>query len=297
MGGKVITTTFGENAPHSYDLYYHRAPSCRYTTAECLATWTAFRPPTNCDDPDIIRAREFLYQRRALLYSQRSVNKDGAVKDSDLVALDEHHVPLQDMYFDPISRSVIDDAAVVLHHAYLEYWTEESAGGQDVTASTASSRRQAIGGGHTKNRSIRVPCVHYSVDIESYLPSSERLDHKKSPLPDPQFEEMGSVSARLHPSDLICILDNSYTSPHTRDSFPSSSQQWHVVLRVDLLFARVLVQKCKAPPLQWLEPSLLSTEDRGGGRCWMAMSKLWRVIVCSKQHAEGMEAVSTKYIR
>lgn len=276
-----------------------RCDSTKYTKEESLAIWTAFRPPTNCDDRDIMRAREFLYHRRALLYSQESDYHSGMVGVDNLPIVDEHHVPLRDIYYDPISRAVIDDAEIVLHHAFLEYWSDcdhtlESA------ASGSATRRHAWGSGHSKNRFIQVPCAYYTVDTESYLRSSERLDGQRSPLPEPQFEEMGTCAARVHPGDLICIAGSSYQYPHTKDLHTVSNQQWYVVHRVDLLFARVLVQKCHPPPLQFLEPSDEIRRRRVDTKHhWIAMSKLWRVTVCSKTPAPDRltSLVETRFIR
>jgi hypothetical protein len=215
--------------------------------------------------------------------------------------VDEHHVPLKDIYYDPISRAVIDDAEVVLHHAFLEYWSDCDFSAESAP-SGAASRRHAWGRAHSKSssRAIQVPCAYYTVNVEFYLSSSQRLDGQRSPLPEPQFEEMGTSVARLHPGDLICISDSSYQYPHTKDLHTVSGQQWYLLHRVDLLFARVLVQKCHPPPLQFLEPAAEQAHGRVDTRHhWIAMSKLWRVTVCCKTPAPDRlsELVESRFIR
>ena len=276
----------------------YRCESNRYSNAESLAVWTSFRPPTNCDEQAIVRAREFLYHRREMLYGGSSARGQGGERGrggQQWEAMDEHHVPLRDIYFDPLSRSVIDDASVVLHHAYLEYWRDcaHSHDGKGV----GRTRRQALGQGQGASRSMRVPCAYYSIDTSAYIPSSERLDRGSSRQPEPQFEEMGTVVARVHPGDLLCVMDNSYQYPHSKGLDTSAGQQWYLTLRIDLLFARVLVQKCRPPPHQWLDPAAENVKDDNSSN-WIAISKLWKVVVCSRTPSpDGFIAMTSTIIR
>jgi len=256
-----------------FHVWWEWARSCEAfatSEADCLAAWTSLRPSSNCDEAGIVRARQFLCQRREELYH---IDHPEALSDS---------VPRDDIYFDPLCRQIIDEAEERLRYAYLSYWVQST---DSVECERSRSSRKNIGKGFSnvrdRERTLTVPCAQYTYEPSLHAdPTAVGVDSSHGIQG--QFEEMSTCPARIHVSDIICLANNAYDYPHSAQC----AKQWYYVLRVDLLFARVLVTRCEAPPGPWrISPDVLTKQT-----ChWISVSKLWRVLVCSRV---GMTEVS-----
>lgn len=206
--------------------------------------WIQFRPPTNADHADILRAREFLEERKRSLIEQYQLQSSDTTISVNL-------------YSDPLARTVLDDANTALQNASLEYWPE--------------NMHQSREGNVMVPSPVVVPSALYTA---SSISAGAEISKTSRYVPLGHFEEMSTCDAVISTGSLISISETGYDYPHSCQV----SRQWYYVHRVDLLFARVLVSRCLAPPLPWiLSPDDQPTEIKH----WIEISKLWHILVCS----------------
>lgn len=230
-------------------LWKRWSSQARISESECTSVWAALRPPTNCDEPAILRAREYI---------QQSLQNGRACDTS------------ADACSDLMARSIIADANMILKDAVLEYWSDA-----EFLSTTAPRKRTAIGAKVTRKHII-VPAAVYSFDAEELRYKTKVASEQSGCSSDSnskvpaigQFEEVHDVKACISPGCIISLKDG-------------GTQSWYFVLKVDLLFARLRVVPCQAPPIPWfLEEPLSSVADIG---VWMPVSKVWFALVCTRE--------------
>jgi hypothetical protein len=237
-------------------------PSFLESNQTLSSVWLQFRPPTNADHPDVLRARDFLQERRQTLLEGYGHTSSSTATVS--------------LSSDPLARVVLDDATMALQNVALEFWSENSH--QSLLQNNESQQREASSA--SLPSPVTVPCAVYvvstSITRNTYQPSVTRQQAALG-----HFEEMSSCDAIIAPGDIISVSETGYDYPH----LSQASRQWYFVHKVDLLFARILVSRSTlAPPLPWL----LSTEEQPSElKHWIEISKLWHVLVCSPADAMG----------
>lgn len=216
--------------------------------------WLQFRPPTNADHPDIVRARNYLQERKEVLIKQYQSNNNNYNSNNN--NNDDENVVVN-IYEDPLARTILDDAQFVLNNAKLEYFSE------NVNTTL-----------NIEPLPVVVPSVVYSFHLDSI---NERFltENYQRHQPHGNFEEMSTCDAIISSGCLISITDNGYNYPHSCQV----SQQWYFVHKVDLLFTRILVSKCFTPPIPWI----LSIDNQmNEPKHWIEISRLWHVLVSSQ---------------
>jgi hypothetical protein len=239
-------------------LILFSCPSFLESNHTLTIVWLQFRPPTNADHPDVLRAREFLQDRRQALLAQFGHTSSSPATVS--------------LSSDPLARAVLDDATMALQDVALEFWSENS---HQSLFQQSGSQERAI----SLPSPVNVPCAIY-VGSSAITTDFDHLSTKTQQAALGHFEEMSSCDAVISPGDIISVSETGYDYPH----LSQASRQWYLVHRVDLLFARLLVSRSSlAPPLPWL---MSSEEQSSEPKHWIEVSKLWHVLVCSP--AEGM---------
>jgi hypothetical protein len=168
---------------------------------------------------------------------------------------------------------VLEDADTALQEACLEYWSE-----------CAHQALQDHEGAPTLPTPVIVPCALYA--CSAIVMDSAAIGPSSRLQPWGHFEEMTSCDATISPGDLVSVSETGYDLPH----HCQVPRQWYLVHRVDLLFARLLVSRCSAPPLPW---KISNEEQPSELKHWIEISKLWHVIVSSR--IDG--ALHTKTLR
>jgi hypothetical protein len=249
-------------------------PPCRYpcfseSESTCVDVWMAFRPPSNCDMEDLTRVRDFLFMRKQSLFH-------GSPSPPHATATASSTTPYDDIYYDPIARSVLDDAEEVLVGARLEYW-EDAVGDQNTTEQLSTPLPNSI------NPTINVPCAIYTCKSPHQSRNSLMQFESESHDEHDQFEEMSATPACISPGDLICITEQGFDFPH----LAQVSKQWYQVIKVDLLFCRVLVRMSFGPSASaWggcerqTQTPVLSSKESSPPH-WIHVSRLWNVLVSS----------------
>lgn len=216
------------------------------------AVWMQFRPPTNVDHPDVLRAREFLQDRRQALLAEYGHTSSSVATVS--------------LSSDPLARVILDDAALALRDVSLEFWSENS---HQSLFHQDGSKEKAI-----QPSPVIVPCAVYAGSSAIAIESCYSIDQAHKAVLG-HFEEMLSCDAKISQGDLISISETGYDYPH----LSQVSRQWYLVHKIDLLFARLLVSRSThAPPIPWL---MSSEEQPSQPKHWIEISKLWHVLVCS----------------
>ena len=232
----------------------------------CRAVWAALRPPTNCDEPALSKARDYIQQNM----SQFTADDGIATSGSNLM--------------------IIADANQILKHAVLEYWSDN-----EVLSEKTPKKRAAFGAQVRPRKQITTPAAIYSYDAqalrhaeESGAARSARAEEEEADSRSSrpartigQFEELQDVRASIAPGSVINIKESVCGS----SASASVGAAWFLVLQVDLLFARLRVRPCLAPPFPWLQGNGLQSEEVAGGAIWLPVSKVWFALVCSRVEA------------
>ena len=160
---------------------------------------------------------------------------------------------------------------------------------------------------------VTVPCVVNEFDTATPVTSS--TEGLEQGLPQPQVlndrvVSHGHTVAEVTVGDILYVEDKgpSVQGGGHRRTAAERQFSWLAVKRVDLLYARLRVKACEAPPLVWL----LERRERGGsgssdagsdkdtppaagsdpdtdGSYWLPIAELWNVLVsrCGPDHGQG----------
>lgn len=154
-----------------------------------------------------------------------------------------------------VVKKIVAEVNQILSHSILEYWSS------DVTQQEGPKRRIAVAT-KAKSRHIVVPSAIYSYDSDEALSLMGGED--KTRQRNGHFEEVQETIACISPGCIICLQENSLS-------------HWYLVKKIDLLFARIQVSHCMAPPYPWISQSFVEDETK-----WISVSRLWFVLVCSR---------------
>ena len=217
---------------------------------ECGKMWSCLRPPTNCDEPAIVRAREYIHE-----------NMDQFTDSEQRALAAESNLMM---------KSIIADASTMMRNSVLDYWSDSDFHNDN---NNNHKKRLALGKGIVRKNIVTSGAI-YSYDaealqvdiVEREMPESGNDGADKCPSIG-QFEELQDVRACIVPGSIINIKEN-------------VSSEWYFVDKVDVLFARLYVYPCHAPPLPWLGLSQLSPLQSSA--MWLPVSRLWFALVCSR---------------
>lgn len=233
---------------------------------QCYAVWATLRPPTNCDEPAIVKARDYIQQNT----SQFTADSTTATACTNLML-----------------KSIIADANLILKQAVLEYWSDS-----EVSLENTPKKRTAFGGKPPSRKQITTPAAIYSYDAEALRHELSDVTGSKSrpPLHNiGQFEELQDARATIAPGSVISIKEGGSGSK-------AYSASWFLVQKVDLLFARLRVRPCLAPPFPWLEEQE-GEEGEDTRAFWLPVSKVWFALVCFKVESfRGMDRSAITWI-
>jgi hypothetical protein len=209
---------------------------------ECSLVWNSLRPPTNCDEPAIVRARTYI-QHHVSQGEDKSANTDLVVK------------------------SIIADSRQILGHAILEYWSHN-----EILNDTKPKKRAAFGAKGQK-KEIIVPAAIYSYDIDSL----RHFHYKQDPGEDKissigQFEEVQEVKACIMPGSIICIKENGTNAWF----FVHNIDLLFARLRACPCMAPPF------PWLEEGKANNLADEEEKEEMIWLPVSKLWFALVCTR---------------
>lgn len=178
-----------------------------------------------------------LSKARAYL-KMRGAGKQAAFFD------DEGRLRPEAMQADALSRGILEAASTYLADRSLVFLKQALQGTITVAATAAL---------HLDEGAETVPAATY--------------EHHVSPVGEVRTRYLGeeaALRAFLSAGDALLVRSRAREPP-----------AWMQLLSVDLLFARLRVVPCAAPPLCW-HPA----HAQHGQACWLPLSRLWDVTVC-----------------
>jgi hypothetical protein len=236
----------------------------------CPAVWASLRPPSNCDEPAIAKARDYIHRNISHFTAAGRAPPDPAAASQDIMI-----------------KSIIADADQILRHAMFEYWSDS----EELAMGERKPKKRLAFGGRALRKQITSPAAIYSYDAEvlvhDVLAEQRRAaEGEGAAAPAPakprtigQFEELRDVQACVAPGSVIGVKE-------------SGSHAWYLVHSVDVLFARLRVSPCLPPPFPWLGDGSSPTQD--SALCWLPVSKMWSALVCSRVDSYmGLDRCST----
>ena len=238
---------------------------------DCRVAWECLRPATSADLPALSKARAYLKMRGA--------GKSVAFFD------DAGRLRPETMEVSPLARGILEAAATFLadrNVVFLAQFVDQSKVSNDVALNIEAAALPVAGATYS----------HYLSAPASSSSSSSAAAGRSKGSTRTVFESVETVRAYLAPGDVIMVRGAVGEGPPP-SSDPAGSlaaaaakgYSWVQVLSVDLLFARLRVLPCAAPPECWYLPSLRPEAVSHAGSadtpaCWLALSRVWDCTVC-----------------
>jgi len=220
---------------------------------DCRAAWASARVATSCDLPPLASARGYLKARGA---GRKAAFFDmqGRLRPEATAA-------------DPLARNILDAAASCITGRVLSFFDQGlqvpvdlDAAAQDIDACTAL-----------------VPAAVYNHDcLQSLEDMQQETELGKRAHKIGTLTETRTLPCFVAVNDALLLREpvgSILEVPHD-----GSALRWVQVVAIDLLFARLRVVTCSAPPPHcWLPCHQQAAQALGA--CWIPVSKLWEVSV------------------
>jgi len=227
--------------PKNIEIFYKDISKARRRVIKIPAIWDSLAPFTTADHPTIKRARAFLRE----LLSPEELQLDWLSGDGK---------PSNALLDYPDAYPILQSAADTLARKPLEFLQVDDL----PNNSNKETEKVNIG------KVVNVPVALYETELLDFnrndlLPAAGNTAQCMSQQPtnkNSRFLSMSEIPAVLHINDMIGIPEIYHgESSHT-------SIFWHRVVRIDVLFGRVLLVRCEYfPPYCWLS-ELEADEER-----------------------------------
>ena len=248
---------------------------------DCRVAWECLRPSTSADLPALSKARAYLKMRGA--------GKAVAFFD------DAGRLRPEAMQVDPLARGILEAAATFLtdrNVVFLAQAVDQTKVSNDVALNLEAAALHVAGATYSHYLSSSSSSSSTSSSSSSAAAAAAAATTGSKGGARTVFESVETVRAYLAPGDVIMVRGAVGEAPPPSSdptgSAPAAAAKgysWAQVLSVDLLFARLRVLPCAAPPECWYLPSLRPDAVSHAGSadtpaCWLALSRVWDCTVC-----------------
>jgi len=237
---------------------------------DCRAAWASVRVVTTSDLPPLAAARGYLKARGA---GRKQVFFDthGRLRPEATAA-------------DPLARNILDAAAECVTDRVLSFFSQSVQGNDAADLDDAVKNIDAC--------TVLAPAAVYNHDC---LQDLEEMQEEDSELTKRAHKIGTLVETRATPCYIAvndALLVREPIGNILEASSDSNALRWVQVVAIDLLFARLRVVCCSAPPPHCWLPSHQQAAQSGGA-CWIPISKLWEVTVARSLPPASPESASS----
>lgn len=215
---------------------------------DCRVAWECLRPTTSADLPALSKARAYLKMRGA--------GKDAAFFD------EQGRLRPEAMNVDSLSRGILEAASTYLSERNVVF-LDQGFSNIKVGASVAM---------HLEEAAQIVSTAVY----EHYIIDSPNLEARAVYL------GVEVAKAFITAGDVLLIRGIVAAAGADSAQGGNKGNSWVQVISVDLLFARLRIVPCSAPPLCWYAgPESMDHDSlQSSPACWIPLSRIWDVTVC-----------------
>ena len=229
---------------------------------DCKIAWESLRPATSSDLPALAKARAYLKMRGA--------GKDAVFFD------DEGRLRPEAMQIDALSRGILEAAATYLADRNVVFLRQPLQGTMRVAATAAL---------HLEDGAETTVAATYEHFVDCEVDPGAGVEARTAYL----SEEV--VRASLAAGDAL-LVRGAVGGGEEYDAPSGKKQTWVQLVAVDLLFSRLRVVPCAAPPLCWYPQ-----HAQHGEACWLPLSRVWDVTACRLLLPGALEEADAGVVR